>query len=88
MENVKSDSVVFPASTETPQALNLLDEYLRNADVAIQKLTEALTKSRVQVRNIEDSLLVVNGQKELALNMKQKMTTIATEPVATTQPSA
>ena len=90
-ENEKA--VVFPTAAQTPEALNVLDEYEKNATTALQKLSEAISKVESQLKNLLDTRLVVSGQRELVLDMKKRLLASPAipapeAPAPTVQPTA
>lgn len=67
------EAVVFPTATQTPEALKVLDAYEKNSTTALEKLNEAIAKVEAQLKNLQDTRLVVNGQRELVLDMKKRL---------------
>ncbi|NBQ70350.1 MAG: hypothetical protein EBU46_16555 [Nitrosomonadaceae bacterium] len=84
-----NNEVVFPTTTQTPEALKVLDEYDKNATTALQKLSEAIEKVEAQLKNLQDTRLVVNGQRELVLDMKKRLlaSTADTAPAVKSEPA-
>lgn len=68
-----NEAVVFPTTAQTPEALKVLDAYENNAVQALQKLGEAIVKVEAQLKNLQDTRLVVNGQRELVVDMKKRL---------------